>query len=484
MTQRRPIVEALIQFNKKQPISFHVPGHKHGILSGLPEEIQAALSYDLTELTGLDDLHYPEGIIQDAQQLLADAYGAQQSFLLVNGSTVGNLAMIHAACREGDVVIVQRNSHKSIFHALELARVRPVYVSPQWDDESKTAAAVSLKAVKAAIISYPEAKAIVLTYPNYYGIVSKELAAIIALCHEHEIAVLVDEAHGAHFQIGEPFPVSALTLGADVVVQSAHKTLPAMTMGSFLHVGSNRVRIKMIEKYLRMYQSSSPSYLILASLDDARAHLQTYSLPDIRAFNEKRERFLNSLRMIPQLHVIESDDPLKIMLRVNHHSGYQFKEKLEQVGVEVELADLFQVLFVLPLLKQRHSYPFAEIRSRLKEAVAMLAGESRQQTEVTSHHFQDVTVPELSFEEIDLADQEWVSYTQIIGRIAAGMIIPYPPGVPLIVAGEKWTMLKVEELLNYLAANAQIQGDHRLASKQLPVLQEENQLLAREERVY
>ncbi|WP_223643308.1 aminotransferase class I/II-fold pyridoxal phosphate-dependent enzyme [Planococcus sp. 4-30] len=472
MTQRRPIVDALIQFQNRQPISFHVPGHKHGILSGLPKEIQSALHYDLTELTGLDDLHYPEEAIKDAQLLLAEAYGAKESFLLVNGSTVGNLAMVHAACREGETVIVQRNSHKSIFHALELAHVRPVYVSPQWDEESMTAAAVSLKAIEEAIEAYPEAKAVILTYPNYYGMASRELADIISLCHDNEMAVLVDEAHGAHFQVGSPFPVSSLALGADVVVQSAHKTLPAMTMGSFLHIGSSRVNVAKIRKYLQMFQSSSPSYLILASLDDARSYLQNYSQPDVRMFMEKRERFLSSLRMIPRLAVMESDDPLKIMLRVDHHSGYQLKEKLEQVGIEVELADFFQVLLILPLLKQWHAYPFAEIRSRLKEAVAMLEGETRKDMKLQIKKTSEVTVPELSFEEIDLSDHEWISHTQVIGRIAAGMVIPYPPGIPLVVAGEKWTLAKVEELMNYIASDTQIQGDHQLESKQLPVLQQ------------
>ncbi|WP_298834129.1 aminotransferase class I/II-fold pyridoxal phosphate-dependent enzyme [uncultured Planococcus sp.] len=472
MTQRRPIVDALIQFQNRQPISFHVPGHKHGILSGLPKEIQSALHYDLTELTGLDDLHYPEEAIKDAQLLLAEAYGAKESFLLVNGSTVGNLAMVHAACKEGETVIVQRNSHKSIFHALELAHVRPVYVSPQWDAESMTAAGVSLKAIEEAIEAYPEAKAVILTYPNYYGMASRELADIISLCHDNEMAVLVDEAHGAHFQVGSPFPVSSLALGADVVVQSAHKTLPAMTMGSFLHIGSSRVNVKKIRKYLQMFQSSSPSYLILASLDDARSYLQNYSQPDVRMFMEKRERFLSSLRMIPRLAVVESDDPLKIMLRVDHHSGYQLKEKLEQVGIEVELADLFQVLLILPLLKQWHAYPFAEIRSRLKEAVAMLEGETRKDMKLQIKKTSEVTVPELSFEEIDLSDHEWISHTQVIGRIAAGMVIPYPPGIPLVVAGEKWTLAKVEELMNYIASDTQIQGDHQLESKQLPVLQQ------------
>src|SRR5690606_17009554 len=134
-------------------------------------------------------------------------------YFLVNGTTAGNLAMIHAVCREGEHVIVQRNSHKSIFHALELAHVKPVYVAPEWDEASKSAAAVALSSIVAAIDEYPEAKAVVLTYPNYYGVGSSELKAIIEFCHEHEIPVLVDEAHGAHLAAGEPFPTSALAYG-------------------------------------------------------------------------------------------------------------------------------------------------------------------------------------------------------------------------------------------------------------------------------
>ena len=139
MTYRRPLVDALIHFQQQQPISFHVPGHKNGQLSALPEAIKSAMAYDVTELSGLDDLHYPEEVIGEAQQLLAEAYGADESFFLVNGSTSGNLAMILAACEEGDAVLVQRNSHKSVFHALELAKVRPIYVAPEWDRASLTA---------------------------------------------------------------------------------------------------------------------------------------------------------------------------------------------------------------------------------------------------------------------------------------------------------------------------------------------------------
>lgn len=472
MIQKRPIVDALIKFQHQQSVSFHVPGHKHGQLSGLPKEIQQALAYDLTELSGLDDLHYPEEIIKEAQSLLSKAYGSQKSYFLVNGSTVGNLAMIQAVCKEGSTVIVQRNSHKSIFHGLELAKVRPVYVSPEWDADSMTTTGVSVKTMEEALSSYPSAKAVVLTHPNYYGMAVQELEEIIDLCHQKGIAVLIDEAHGAHFKVGGPFPASSLQFGADAVVHSAHKTLPAMTMGSYLHISGNLIDPQKVGKYLHMLQSSSPSYLIMASLDDARAFVDGYSHPDIRSFMEKRERFIEGLRSIPSLHVFEADDPLKLLLRVEHHTGFQLQQKIEQQGFHAELADPYQVLLILPLLKQKHSYPFAEIRSRLKEAVHSLKSETREFIGMDWPSQKKISVPVLTYEEIELADTEWVTYTQAIGRIAAGMVTPYPPGVPLVVAGEVWTAAKLGELMDFLALGASVQGSHRVAEKQLSVIQQ------------
>lgn len=470
MTQRRPLVDSLLEFQRRRPISFHVPGHKNGLLSGLPKELKAALAYDLTELEGLDDLHAPKEAIKEAEDLLSGAYGSKKSYFLVNGSTAGNLAMIHAVCGEGDMVVVQRNSHKSIFHALELAHVNPVYVAPEWDMASKSAVAVALSSIIAAIDEYPSVKAVVLTNPNYYGMASKELKAIIEFCHGRDIPVLVDEAHGAHLAVGEPFPVSALTYGADVVVQSAHKTLPAMTMGSYLHVAGELVEERMIRKYLRIFQSSSPSYPIMASLDDARAYIQNYSVHDKRDFLEKRFYFISSIKRIPALEVVETDDPLKLLLRVDDRGGFQLKEALEQSGIYVELADPFQVLLILPLSKPWHAYPYAEIRSRIKEAVHSVRLLEKLTPAFRVGNAKPVTVPELSFEEVDLSVQEWVPYTQAIGRISSAMVTPYPPGVPLVTAGEKWTVEKVEALSDYLAAGAEIQGEHRLSEKLVSVI--------------
>ncbi|MBT2583814.1 aminotransferase class I/II-fold pyridoxal phosphate-dependent enzyme [Planococcus sp. ISL-109] len=470
MTQRRPIVDALVEFQRNRPTSFHVPGHKNGQLSGLPQELKAALLYDMTELEGLDDLHAPKAAIKEAEALLAHAYGAEKSYFLVNGSTAGNLAMIHAVCREGDRVIVQRNSHQSIFHALELARVRAIYVAPEWDETSKSAAAVSLSSVTSALLEYPDAKAAVLTYPNYYGMGSSELTAVIELCHEQSIPVLVDEAHGAHFTAGAPFPVSALTCGADAVVQSAHKTLPAMTMGSYLHIQGELVDEGAIRKYLRIFQSSSPSYPIMASLDDARAYIQNYSASDKQEFLEKREHFVTSLKRIPLIEVVESTDPLKLLLRVEKCGGFQLKDALEKVGIYAELADPFQVLLILPLIKRGYAYPSAEICSRIKEAVASLSHQESVIPNFQPRQQNPVVVPELTFEEVDLSARKWVPYTQVAGRISAAMVTPYPPGIPLVVAGEKWTIDKVEVLADYVASGAEIQGEHRLAQKLVLVI--------------
>ncbi|MCM3612630.1 aminotransferase class I/II-fold pyridoxal phosphate-dependent enzyme [Planococcus sp. MERTA32b] len=472
MTQRRPLVEALKNFQQQRPVSFHVPGHKHGELSGLPKEILPALQYDQTELSGLDDLHYPEGAIKEAQDLLAEAYRADQSFFLVNGSTSGNLAMIHAVCKEGDRVLVQRNSHKSIFHALELAKLRPVYLTPEWSEASHSAEGVSLKTLQDAIQQYPEAKALILTYPNYYGMAGTEIKEIIKYSHQFDIPVLVDEAHGAHLLAGGPFPKSAFSYGADAVVQSAHKTLPAMTMGSFLHIKEERINVKRISKYLRMFQSSSPSYLIMASLDDARAYIQTYSGPDLHHFVEKRKLFIESLQSISGLEVFEAHDPLKIMLRMAGYNGFRLQGKLEEMNVYAEMADSRQVVMVLPLMKQSHTYPLAEIRSRIREAVQQLRKEQADNKQlITRQEPVAISEPEISYEAIDLADSEWISYTKAMGRHSAAMVTPYPPGVPLALPGEIWTQAKLEQLMDHLAAGAVIQGEHKLAEKQLLVIQ-------------
>lgn len=466
-------MDGLERFRQQHNISFHVPGHKHGELSQLPRAFKEVMRYDVTELSGLDDLHYPEEMILEAENLLADTYGSMRSFFLVNGSTVGNLAMIYATCKKGDTIIVQRNAHKSIFHAIELVGAHPVYISPIWDERTLTATYITYEHLKEAIDQYPEAKAVVLTYPTYYGMASKDIRRQIAYCHEKYIPVLVDEAHGAHFSACTVFLPSALSFGADVVVHSAHKTLPAMTMASFMHVNSELVDVEKVNHYLRMLQSSSPSYVLLASLDDARYYVQTYMESDGAYIIEKKTQWVEALRAIGSLEVIEADDPLKLMLRVNGYSGFQLQEALEEQNVYAELADAYQVLIILPLLKQGHAFPFADIRVRIKDAVtALLSTEKRyiQTVAPTTYNFTAVTKPALTCEEIEEKDKEWLPYMRAIGRIASSMITPYPPGIPLLVPGEKITVAKLSQLEELLATGASFQGNHRLEEKMIEVV--------------
>lgn len=469
----RPIVQALKKFVADDPQSFHVPGHKNGLLTNLPNEIKQALKYDVTELTGLDDFHHPEEAIQQAEQLLASTYGASRSFFLVNGSTVGNLAMIYATCETGDTVLVQRNAHKSIFHALELVGVNPVYVSPKWDIKSQTAGCIDLKTLEQAVASYPDAKAAIFTYPTYYGVTANDLAEQIELCHAYKIPVLVDEAHGAHLTVSEELPASALDLGADIVVQSAHKTLPAMTMASFLHMkSSSLVSEQKVNRYLRMLQSSSPSYLLLASLDDARSYVTNYTEADYAYFIEKRQQFIESLTMATNLQVVEVNDSLKLLVRAPGYTGFQLKEALEKLHVFVELADAKQVLLILPLLKQEDSYSITDLRNRMKKAYTHLKNFPciENTDEIESFETITITQPEYSFEEIEKAEKEWIPYMRAVGRIAATTIIPYPPGIPLLVQGEKITGAQISQLEELLAIGAMFQGDHRLQEKLIQVI--------------
>lgn len=473
MQEKRPLVEALEKFHKNSPISFHVPGHKNGLLSNLPELIRDSMQYDLTELNGLDDYHHPEEAIKEAEQLLTKLYNTDESFFLVNGTTIGNLAMIYATCQYGEQIIVQRNAHKSIFHAIELVGAEPIFVSPKWDEQSKTASYVSLEVIEEAIQQFPFVKAVVLTYPNYYGVSSPDLENIIRLCHKLQMPVLVDEAHGAHFQTHKGFPKSALLYGADIVVQSAHKTLPALTMGSFLHIRSQFVDSKKVNKYLRMLQSSSPSYLILASLDDARSYVERYSPMDFKQLMDRREVFIQALETIPLIKVVQVDDHLKLLIRVGKYSGFQVQQAFEKQNIYVELADPHQVLLILPLLKVEHEYAFAEIRKRIKHAVDKLKKESPDLKNNVFHMEQrSISTLQMSMEQLSDKQGEWIPYVRTIGRIAKGMIIPYPPGIPLILPGEKITVPILTELEEWIEKGALFQGEHRLEEKLIYVVEE------------
>lgn len=471
-----PLYDALIKHKTRKPISFHVPGHKNGQI--FPEEahriFQDILDIDVTELSGLDDLHSPSEAIFEAEVLLADYYQVKKSFFLVNGSTVGNLAMILATVSEGDEILVQRNCHKSIMNGLRMANVNPIFLSPEFNDEWQVSGGLTLKNIKEAVSQYPRIKALIVTYPNYYGMVV-HLQEIISFCHKRNIVVLVDEAHGAHFGKGEEVPMSATALGADVVVQSAHKTLPAMTMGSFLHYNSNMVDLDRLKEYLHMLQSSSPSYPIMASLDLARKYLATYKKEDMIYTLGIIAQFKEKLNMIPSIKVLSysgKGDPLKITMQSHSAlTGFDLQSRLEGHGIFTELADENNVLLIFPLLKRGDSYRMDEVLQAIKASI----GEEQIIPRSFATFIEESTIStlHLTYKEQQQKEIELISLIEAKGRICAESIIPYPPGIPLLLPGEWIEEQQLKQIDRLLMAGSRFQGGEHLKVKKIKVFKDE-----------
>lgn len=460
---KTPLYDALTKHRYKSKWSFHVPGHKNGTFGFSEDEAFASvLPIDVTELTGLDDLHEPEGVIKEAQELTATLYGVNHSYFLVGGSTVGNLVMLLSSFQEGDVVLIQRNCHKSVLNGLELAGLQPVFLAPEIDPIGQFATGLTVQHVEKALRDYPEAKGILLTNPNYYG-VAVDLKEIIQFMHERDLLVLVDEAHGAHLGRDFRFPDSAIAEGADMVVHSAHKTLPAMTMGAYLHSNSFRVDEKRVKHYLQVLQSSSPSYPIMASLDWARGYLEGMTKEDFDFTIQGVMEFREALSRVPDLEVLKAPegcrlDPLKVTVQSRWGlTGYELQRKLEQHGIYTELADPNNVLFVLPLGGMK------DIGSIMKSIEEALRQDSSQH--VTLHRtvvpkMEAVSALGAAYKEMAYMASETALLSNSKGRIAAESVIPYPPGIPLIARGERITPAMIKEYHYLSEQGARFHGGH------------------------
>lgn len=471
--QETPLYDALREHAKRQTDSFHVPGHKNGVIlpNRAEEYFQDLLQIDLTEITGLDDLHHPEEAIREAQQLLSSYFDSVQSYFLVGGSTAGNLAMILATQQEGKPFLVQRNCHKSIIHALELAGAHPVFLHPVFEEETGRFGPVSYPQVEKALHEYPDAAGLILTYPDYYGR-TYNLKPMIEKAHEQGVPVLIDEAHGVHFSLGHPIPPSSLDLGADVVVQSAHKMAPAMTMGAYLHIGSTLVDEQKIANYLQMVQSSSPSYPIMASLDLARFYLAHYNREDVEEAMQYIERVRSVFQSIPLWDVLSAtpgvDDPFKLTLQVNDaYDAQTLSESLEQEGIYPELTTDRQILLVLGL------EPTIEIQSLQSKLHNVYQKQSPTTSNVhativkeTIHEEQpEIQKLAYSYQELNRLQTTFLPWSEVEGKIASLSVIPYPPGIPLIMKGERIKMSQIEQIQRLMRDQVHIQSQESEVEK-------------------
>lgn len=462
---RAPLYERLVEHHESAKVSFHVPGHKcgHGLEPYARKYMQQVMAIDYTEITGLDDLYQAEDVIREAQLLAADCFGAEETYFLVNGSTVGNLAMILTVCERGDLVLVQRNVHKSIIHGLMLAGVHTVFLPPHWDEASALVTGIRYADVQQCLEQYPHAKALIISNPNYYGM-GIDIRPVVELMHNAGKPVLVDEAHGAHYGFHPSLPRSALADGADIVVQSTHKMLTAMTMGAMLHVQGDLIHRELLQQRISMLQTSSPSYPILASLDLSRRLLHTQGAAAFEHGLGLVDTFRRRLLELDTFGVIEppmvrrnnfdsaytSKDPFKVAVydMTGTLSGLDLQQRLEEHGCMVEMSDLRYVLLVFTLATsgedvERLMKALGQIRQDIVEFPRNKPRYMLNDAQASFEPFQQISEPvmmDLSMHGIYGSvspTTKVIPLAQSVGKVAAEMVIPYPPGIPVLYPGER-----------------------------------------------
>jgi lysine decarboxylase len=457
---RTPLFDAMVALAESRKISFHTPGHKSG--KGISTRFRKfagskIFSIDLTTLDEVDSLQKPKGVIKEAQELAARAYGAERSFFLLNGTTGGNHAMILAACNPKDRVLVARNAHKSVLAGLIFSGAQPIFYLPAVDETLRMTLNVTEEASRAAIDAHPEANALFLTSPNYYGVCA-DLTRIIPYAHEKGMVVLVDEAHGPHLKFHPKLPISAIEAGADMAVQSTHKIIGGMTQASMLHAAGPRVDMTTLAAVLRFVQSTSPSYILMASLDLARMQMATEGQKLLEKAIRLAEDARNRINRIPGLFCFDRElgslsqmgdfDVTKLTITVKSLglSGYEAAQILNtKYHIQVEMADPLNVLVIVSIGDRRDDL------NRLVEALREMSKEYHG-TRQGAMRLSEVGLPpfgkaaQMTPREAFFADYRYVPLSDAAGQISSEIVTVYPPGIPLLVPGETVT----QEVLDYI----------------------------------
>jgi len=467
-----PIYDYLRRYAEEELNIFHMPGHKLG--RGVPYELaQNLLQLDVTEVEGTDNLHCPQGIIKDAQRKAAKAFGADRTFFLVNGSTCGVQAAIMSVCSRGQKLIAGRDSHRSVASGLILSGAEPVYVYPEFNEEFSIHGEITPESMENALRANPDAAAVLITRPNYYGICCN-LEEISRLVHSWGKILIVDEAHGAHLAFSDRLPPSALSCGADICIQSAHKTLPAVTQGAYLHVKGNRPDMEKLSSNLAMLQSSSPSYIIMSYLDIAREIMEREGRKRLEALIDINARFVEELEKDGTYKVLQAgnmginfvQDPTRLVISVKGLgiSGYSAEKVLrERLATQVEMADFENIVLITTVADTRESM------KRLLEALETMKGfefherlqnasaEMRSMVRRYNNRLRDSS-QELPPWKAYASEKQEIPLESAGGRICADIITPYPPGIPVLYPGEIISALTVDYIRDIVSAGGNVTG--------------------------
>lgn len=489
---KTPLLDTLRLSSQRPHAPFYAPGHKQGqgISSSLASLLgDSVFQADLPELPELDNLFTPEGVILEAQELAAAAFGAEQTWFLVNGSTAGVIAAILATCGSGEKIILPRNIHQSVIAGLVLSGAVPVFINPEYDLSTNLAHSITPAALADALKLHPDSRAVMMVYPTYYG-VAGNIEAIAELTHQYNIPLLVDEAHGPHFAFHPDLPPSALSVGADLAVQSTHKVLGAMTQASMLHIQGSRIDAQRINKALQLLQSTSPSYLLLASLDAARQQMALSGGQLMSRTLQLADYARNKLRQIPGLSILEKIETpgffaldrtrLTIWVTELGLTGFEVDQIFhQQLGVTAELPTLQHLTFIISLGNTEQ-----DIEQLVQAYIKLTQTNHRPQFLNTWHelfrrwreefmfiHPSSFTLyPSLSPRQAFFAPTETLPIERTLDRISAELVCPYPPGIPTLMPGEIINPAAIDYLQQVLSLGGSITGCSDPSLKTLKVV--------------
>ncbi len=453
---RTPLFDALKAYLDRRVISFDVPGHKHGV--GLPELADyiglRTLEMDVNAMECLDNICNPIGVIKEAEELAASAYGGDHAYFLVNGTTSGVQAMIMSYCNPGDKILLPRNAHKSALGGIILSGAIPIYIQPEIDEDLGIALGVDVESAKQAMDEHPDAKAIFIVNPTYYGAIT-DLVSIVELARERGMAVLVDEAHGAHMTFHDEFPIGAIHAGADMSAISIHKTGGSLTQSSLLVLNSKTMDAQRVKSVLNLTQTTSASYLLMASLDVARKQLATRGHELFSHVLELSRYARESINGIGGYYAFGKDmvgrpgihdfDETKLGIHVKKLglTGYVVERLLRsRYNIQVELADMYNILCIVSLGDRRENL---DALIHALEDIKERYGYRRPSKDIITPPLRN---PELIVTPRDAyySIKRLVKLRDSIGEVSGESVMTYPPGIPVVTPGERIT----QELVEYI----------------------------------
>ncbi len=505
MRQEELLINRLAAYARSDMYPFHMPGHKRrtgpeeSFMNSCTDSFTNPFAVDITEIEGFDNLHHPEGILKDSMKWAADVYGADQTYYLINGSTGGILAAVCGSVSRGGRILVSRNCHKSVYHGICLNQLKTSYVYPQEIEGLGIQGGITAEDVDRMLNRYMDTQAVLIVCPTYDGIVS-DIEAIARIVHRAGLPLIVDEAHGAHFRYDAMFPVSALDLGADVVIQSVHKTLPSLTQTALLHIKCNRpdggcyADRERIDRYIHMVQSSSPSYVLMASIENSIYQMeQTDTAPYGKQLHRLRRRLgqMRHLRLADTGLIgqagIRDLDISKIVVSTRGTCLYPAEDGLtgftgaqlddilrREYHLEMEMCGADYVTAITTVMDsgeglERLGDALTRIDTQLTDAGYKPDGRSGNQKSVYSMRCDTA----MSMGEAMEEKMASVGLEDSAGCISGEFVYIYPPGIPIVAPGEWISRPILEVILEYRDKGLPVQGPADQSLRTIRVVQKD-----------